>query len=100
MGLSLVRCPVCDRRYNVSGIPAGTRVLCTACRSILTVPAERRASREPLWRRVVPQTAAGQMVLALVGGLVIASGTYVALHATRAVGPLPEVAAAAPKPAP
>lgn len=101
MGLSLVRCPFCDRRYNVSGIPAGTKVLCTNCRSVLSVPAGRRIAREPLWRRIVPQTPSGQFVAALVGGLMLASGAYVGLRLSRSGAPaIHETMAAAPAAAP
>ncbi len=101
MGQSLVRCPFCDRRYNVTGIPPGTKVLCTACRGVLSVPAPRQPAREPLWRRVVPQTPSSQFVTALVGGLLVASGGCVAFRAARTqpavIDKAPSVAAAPAK---
>jgi len=46
---AIVRCPFCDRRYNITGIPAGTKVLCTSCRATLAVPARPRAGRLRPW---------------------------------------------------
>ncbi len=104
MGLSLVRCPFCDRRYNVTGIPTGTKVLCTACRAVLSVPAARQPAREPLWRRILPQSTSSQFVAALVAGLLVASGAYVGLRLSRpapaAPGETGPVAAAPFQPAP
>jgi hypothetical protein len=100
MGLSLVRCPFCDRRYNVSGIPAGTRILCTHCRSVLAVPALQAPAREPLWRRAIPQTAATQVVVALVGGLALAGAAYVGLREARRAVEVPARIAPAPPESP
>src|SRR5262245_39963672 len=89
MGLSVVRCPMCDRRYNVTGIPSGTKVYCTSCHAVLTVPAMRLTSRESIWRRLIPQTGSGQLVAALVGGLMLAGAGYTALRGWRdAQGPV------------
>lgn len=88
MGLSVVRCPFCDHRYNVTGIPSGTKVLCTSCKSVLTVPRSRFIASVPLWRRLVPQGHLGQGAAALLGGLLLAVGTYLAVHSLRE-GPAP-----------
>ncbi|MBI4565380.1 MAG: hypothetical protein HY716_11865 [Planctomycetes bacterium] len=80
MRLSVVRCPFCDRRYNVTGIPSGTRVLCTSCQSVLTVPRSTLSASGSLWRRWIPQSAAAQVAFALVGGLFLAWGGYLAVR--------------------
>jgi hypothetical protein len=49
MMAAIVRCPFCDRRYNVTGIPAGTKVLCTSCGATLAVPSMPRAGRVRPW---------------------------------------------------
>ena len=79
MGLSLVRCPFCDRRYNVTGIPPGTRVLCTSCRTVLTVPGNRFVAPPPFWHRFVPRSGLAQTASALCGGLILAVVCFVAL---------------------
>ena len=79
MGLSLVRCPFCDRRYNVTGIPPGTRVLCTSCRTVLTVPGNRFVAPPPVWHRFVPRSGLAQVTFALFGGLLLATVCYLAL---------------------
>src|SRR5688572_10949225 len=78
MGLSLVRCPFCDRRYNVTGIPPGTRVLCTSCRTVLTVPGNRFVAPPPFWHRFVPRSGAAQLTSALFGGLILATASFMA----------------------
>src|SRR6266850_7623315 len=91
MGLSLVRCPFCDRRYNVTGIPPGTKVLCTSCRTVLTVPGNRFVAPPPFWHRFVPRSGAAQAASALLGGIVLAAVCFVALKEaqspTTAVAP-------------
>ncbi len=79
MGLSLVRCPFCDRRYNVTGIPPGTKVLCTSCRTVLTVPGNRFVAPPPFWHRFVPRSGLAQSASAILGGLVLAAVCFVAL---------------------
>ena len=83
MGLSLVRCPFCDRRYNVTGLPSGTKVLCTSCRAILTVPGERFVKRESFWRRLVPRSSVAQAATAIVGGLALAAGGLFAIRSNQ-----------------
>lgn len=90
MGLSLVRCPFCDRRYNVTGIPPGTRVLCTSCRTVLTVPGNRFVAPPPFWHRFIPRSGAAQAITALFGGLFLASVGFVALKESQ--GPALSVA--------
>jgi hypothetical protein len=94
MGLSLVRCPFCDRRYNVTGIPPGTRVLCTSCRTVLTVPGNRFVAPPPFWHRFVPRSGVAQTASALCGGLILAAVCFVALK--EAQGPQAPVAQAPP----
>jgi len=89
VGLSLVRCPLCDRRYNVTGIPPGTKVLCTSCRAILTVPGNRFVARAPFWARLVPRSGPGQAVCALLGGLLLATGSFFILREAQAPAALP-----------
>ena len=86
MGLSLVRCPFCDRRYNVTGIPPGTRVLCTSCRTVLTVPGNRFVAPPPFWHRFIPRSGAAQTITALFGGLFLASVGFVALRESQGPG--------------
>lgn len=88
MGLSLVRCPFCDRRYNVTGIPPGTRVLCTSCRTVLTVPGNRFVAPPSYWHRFVPRSGAAQAAYTLCGGLVLAA-VAVFFVAMREVQPAP-----------
>lgn len=76
MAMSVVRCPFCERRYNVTGIPAGTKVLCTSCRAILTVPPSRRRPRASLWSRWIPRHSGLQVAVGLVGGFVLAAALY------------------------
>lgn len=83
MGLSLVRCPFCDRRYNVTGIPPGTRVLCTSCRTVLTVPGNRFVAPPPFWHRFVPRSGAAQLTSAVFGGLLLAGACYLALKESQ-----------------
>jgi hypothetical protein len=85
VGLSLVRCPFCDRRYNVTGIPSGTKVLCTSCRAILTVPGARFVAPESFWRRLVPRSSIAQASAAILGGLILAAGGLLAVRSTQAV---------------
>ncbi|MBI2930867.1 MAG: DUF1570 domain-containing protein [Planctomycetes bacterium] len=87
MAMSIVRCPFCDRRYNVTGIPSGTKVLCTSCRSTLTVPALRRAARPVLWRRWLPHSSSAQLTVGLFGGLTIATVAYLMLRAPSTPSP-------------
>ncbi len=103
MGLSVVRCPLCDRRYNVTGIPSGTKVLCTSCKAVLTVPASRYVPAPPGWRRFLPDSGAGQIAAALAAGLVLALGGYFALRpgpAATEPSPEPSVVRRDPKPEP
>ncbi len=90
MAMSVVRCPFCDRRYNVTGIPSGTKVLCTSCRATLTVPARHSAARPALWRRLVPESSSAQIAVGLVAGLFVATVGYVALRSR--VTAVPDVA--------
>ena len=92
MGLSLVRCPFCDRRYNVTGIPPGTKVLCTSCRTVLTVPGNRFVAPPSFWQRFVPRSGAAQAASALLSGLVLAAVSFVTLKEAQA----PPVAATPP----
>ena len=94
MGLSLVRCPFCDRRYNVTGIPPGTKVLCTSCRTVLTVPGNRFVAPPPFWHRFVPRSGAAQSACALFGGLILAAVCFVTL---KEVQTSPAVATAPPE---
>ena len=89
MGLSLVRCPLCDRRYNVTGIPPGTKVLCTSCRAILTVPGNRFVAQAPFWARLVPRSGPAQAVCALLGGLLLATGSFFIMREAQSPGAAP-----------
>jgi hypothetical protein len=104
MGLSLVRCPFCDRRYNVTGIPPGTRVLCTSCRTVLTVPGNRFVAPPPFWHRFVPRSGAAQAAYTVFGGLILAAGAVCLVALREGQAPRPEVASStgnhAPAPAP
>src|SRR5687767_8886558 len=104
MGLSLVRCPFCDRRYNVTGIPPGTRVLCTSCRTVLTVPGNRFVAPPPFWHRFVPRSGYAQAASALFGGLILAAVCFVALKEAHspsiASGPAVTPSAPAAHPSP
>ncbi len=95
MAMSVVRCPFCDRRYNVTGIPSGTKVLCTSCSATLTVPATHRRARPPFWRRFVPESSSAQITVGLIGGLVVATAAVLALRQ----GPVPAMTADEPPPA-
>jgi len=103
MAMSIVRCPFCDRRYNVTGIPSGTKVLCTSCRATLTVPAMRQPLRAAWWRRLVPESASAQITLGVIGGLVVATAAYLAIRSRTPVAPemaaAPEAAGAKAAPA-
>jgi hypothetical protein len=95
MAMSVIRCPFCDRRYNVTGIPPGTKVLCTSCRATLTVPF-RRPTVPPLWRRWLPDSASAQVALGMVGGLVLATSAWLGLRPGSAALPVGEVPREAP----
>lgn len=90
MAMSIVRCPFCDRRYNVTGIPSGTKVLCTSCRATLTVPAARPPFRPAWWRRFVPESASAQITVGLIAGLVAATAAYLVIRSR----PMPSADAA------
>jgi hypothetical protein len=67
MSLRLVRCPYCDKRFNLTGIAPGTRLRCAGCAAVLAVPgADPRLSRHPrsIILRVMVGTAAGILAVA------------------------------------
>jgi ribosomal protein S27E len=64
MSLHLVRCPYCARRFNVSGVEAGTRLRCGGCTAILTVPSTGRS--------VVPHPRRTRTLILQAGGGVAA----------------------------
>lgn len=87
MSLRLVRCPFCGKRFNVTGIHSGTRLRCTGCTAILSVPAAEVARREA-WR--LTRSVAFQIAGGIAAGLMAALAIYVLLR------PAPVPAPAAP----
>ena len=77
MTLRLVRCPFCDKRFNVTGIVGGTHLQCSGCNAILSVPRDKKegsSPQTPLHRRrglQVAAIAAGAVVLAVTGFLIV-----------------------------
>jgi hypothetical protein len=90
MSLRLVRCPFCGKRFNVTGIAAGSRLRCAGCTAVLTVPASNaRPPSFKLTRPLVLQIAGG-----IAAGLVAAVAIFLLLRPSpsRAVASGPEVA--------
>lgn len=72
MSLRLVRCPYCARRFNVSGIDAGTRLRCGGCTAILTVPdAGRSASSSPRLTRALLFQIGGGITAGLLAAVIL-----------------------------
>lgn len=95
MAAFTVRCPFCGKRFDVGGIPAGTRLRCSGCTAVLAVPARgRRSPGAGPWRSRIARGAAG-------GGLLAAVAVIVYMGIRLAVPPAgsPETASASP-PAP
>ena len=93
MSLRLVRCPFCGRRFNITGIPAGTRMRCGFCTAVLTVPrTETWAGKGRFTRAVAVQVSAG-----IAAGLVVAFAAYFLLRPSSTSSSAP-LAAAAPRP--
>lgn len=59
MSLRLVRCPYCGKRFNVAGVPAGTRLRCGGCVAVLTVPREEDAAGARSGRSLILQIVTG-----------------------------------------
>ncbi len=77
MSLRLVRCPFCGKRFNISGIAAGTRLRCGGCTAVLTVP-DPDARPEPRFR--LTPSLIFQIVGGVAAGVVAAVTLYVALR--------------------
>ncbi len=91
MSLRLVRCPFCGRRFNITGIPVGTRMRCGFCTAVLTVPRGESGSGRPrLPRAMLVQVGAG-----VAAGLAVALGLYLLLRPASPAATVPELAAAA-----
>lgn len=89
MSLRLVRCPFCDRRYNVAGIAPGTSLRCSSCTAILTVP------RPEVFAKAPARPSHGALLKASGGaaaGLVVTLVLYFALRPS----PIQEISAALP----
>src|SRR5437868_9052 len=82
MSLRRVRCPHCSRRYDVTGVSAGTLLRCGGCSSTLRVPAWTASKRLPIFRIAAAVTA----------GLVAAAALAMALRPA----PLAPAASSAP----
>ncbi|MBI2898829.1 MAG: hypothetical protein HYY17_01455 [Planctomycetes bacterium] len=98
MAVRLVRCPYCGKRFDVSGVPSGTRLRCASCTAILAVPREVRpaaAARPGQLRRAGMQVGA-----ALVVSAALASGLYFLLRSgsRSEPGPIAALPPAQPKP--
>lgn len=67
MSLRRVRCPHCSRRFDVTGVDAGTRLRCGGCNAVLSVPVFPPSRPLPLFRIAAGATAgvATLVVLAL-----------------------------------
>jgi hypothetical protein len=67
MSLRQVRCPHCSRRYDVTGVEAGTLLRCGGCAAVLRVPSVPPSRPLPLFRIAAGATAglATMVVLAL-----------------------------------
>jgi hypothetical protein len=75
MTLRLVRCPFCGKRFNVSGIAAGSRLRCAGCTAVLTVPpSDARPPAFKLTRSLVLQIGGG-----IAAGLIAAVAIYLIL---------------------
>ena len=97
MSLRLVRCPFCGKRFNVTGIAAGSRLRCAGCTAVLTVPASNaRPPSFKLTRTLILQASGG-----VAAGLVAAVAIFLLLRPSspRTVAPGPGVAQA-PAPIP
>jgi hypothetical protein len=94
MSVSLVRCPFCGKRFNISGIPAGTRLRCSGCTAVLTVPQAGGAapSRRPLTLSLILQVSGG-----IAAGLIAAGALYLVLRPLPPSAP-PAAAPATPPP--
>jgi hypothetical protein len=106
MSLRLVRCPFCAKRFNVTGISAGTRLRCGSCTAILTVPGATVRSSAPRRRSLALVAGPLSAVLLLGLGFAWMSGRDPDPEAPAAVrtirGPLraaPPAAAPAEEPA-
>jgi hypothetical protein len=77
MLVSLVRCPFCGKRFNIAGIAAGTRLRCSGCTAVLTVPQAGGAIplRRPLTLSLVLQVSGG-----VAAGLIAAAALYMVLR--------------------
>src|ERR1043166_6477546 len=92
MSLRLVRCPFCGKRFNVTGIAAGSRLRCAGCTAVLTVP-RPDARPYPVFR--FSRGLALQISGGIAAGLVAAVGLFLLLRPSPA--PPPSIAVA-PKP--
>lgn len=99
MSVRLVRCPFCGKRFDIAGVAGGTRLKCTSCTAVLTVP---RTMRVEVAREIPTffQRAPVQVAAALVVSAGLAFALYLALR-PAAGGPVPSVVPlAATSPAP
>lgn len=89
----LVRCPYCARRFDVSGVPGGTRLKCGSCNAILAVPRSLPAEPAP---RTGLRRVGGQIAGALAVSVGVAFLVYLAVRPAP-LAPAPAPAAAAPR---
>lgn len=96
MSIRLVRCPFCGKRFNVTGIVAGTRLRCSGCTAVLTVPGAAPAASPAGWR--LTRSVALQIAGGIAAGLLAAVAIYVLLR-PAAPAPEPSLPALASRPA-
>jgi len=85
MSLSLARCPFCGKRFNISGCAEGTRLRCSGCTAVLSIPRAGIAAlpeRRPLTLSLALQVAGGVMA-----GLIAAAALYLILRPSPPAGP-------------
>jgi hypothetical protein len=94
MSLRLVRCPFCGRRFNITGIPAGTRLRCGFCTAVLSVPKAEAGRASRFGRSALLQVGGG-----VAAGLAVAFLLYFLLRPSEAVvQAAPAVAGVASRP--
>lgn len=94
MSLRLVRCPFCGKRFNVTGIAAGSRLRCGGCTAILTVPGAGARPPSRFTRTFLLQVSGG-----IAAGVVAAAGLFLLLRSSSPRHAAPPTAAREAPPA-
>ncbi len=98
MSLSLVRCPFCGKRFNVAGFTSGTRLRCSGCTAVLSVP--RPGTPVLPASRLLTLSKTLQVAGGVAAGIVAATALYFILRPAPPPAPAGTASPVARAPAP